>query len=124
MFYSRTTNYKVNRLHERALRLVYNDYISSFEALLSKDESFTVHHQNIQNLAIEIYKVLNNLSFGDFQDFFELSKISNLRTQHHLAIPQVNTVHQGKNSIRYFGPVIWNSIPHEIRNLKSLNAFK
>ena len=50
MFYSRTTNNKINKLHERALGLVYDDYVSAFVELLEKDNSFTVHHDNIQTL--------------------------------------------------------------------------
>ena len=30
----------------------------------------------------------------------------------------------GKGSIRYFGPVIWNSIPAEIRNANTLSSVK
>ena len=37
MFYSRKTNNRINKLHERALRLVYSDYESTFEDLLTKD---------------------------------------------------------------------------------------
>ena len=33
MFHSRQINHKVNKLHERALRIVYNDHFSSFEEL-------------------------------------------------------------------------------------------
>ena len=47
MFHGCKTNYKINRLQEQALRLIYNDYISSFEELLSKDGTFTIHEQNI-----------------------------------------------------------------------------
>ena len=36
MFCDRTHNAKINRLHERALQIAYNDYISSFEDLLVK----------------------------------------------------------------------------------------
>ena len=39
---------KINKLHERALRIVYNDTVTSFEELLVKDKTFTIHHQNIQ----------------------------------------------------------------------------
>ena len=55
MFHSRIMNNKINRIHERALRLVYSDHVSSFDELLKKDRSFAIHHRNIQSLAIELY---------------------------------------------------------------------
>ena len=61
MFHNRTLNNKINRLHERALRLVYDDENLSFEELLELDNSMTIHHRNLQKLAIEMYKIKNNL---------------------------------------------------------------
>ena len=54
MCYSRKLNNKINNLHYRALKMVYNDHTSSFDELLEKDGSFTIHHRNIQYLAIEM----------------------------------------------------------------------
>ena len=51
MFHSRKLNRKINHLHERALRLVYDDYTSYFDDLLQKDGSVSIHHRNIQNVA-------------------------------------------------------------------------
>ena len=62
IFQSRIVNKKINHLHERALRIAYKDYISSFEDLLKRGKSVTIHHRNIQSLAIELFKVLQNLS--------------------------------------------------------------
>ena len=70
MFHSRKSNNKINLLHERALRVIYNDGISSFEELLDKDNSFTVHHFNIQSLAIEMFKVINNIAATIIDDLF------------------------------------------------------
>ena len=61
IFHSRTINNKINRLHERALRIVYSDSKYSFEGLIMKDNSFSIHESNIYILAIEIYKFLNGL---------------------------------------------------------------
>ena len=55
-------NNKINRIHERALRLVYSDHVSSFDELLKKDGSFSIHHRNIPSLAIELYKFFHDLS--------------------------------------------------------------
>ena len=60
MFHSRKLNNRINKLHERTLRSVYKDPTLTFEQLLEKDNSFTIHQRNIQKLATEIYKVVNN----------------------------------------------------------------
>ena len=125
MFYSRQANNKINHLHERALRLVYNDYYSTFEELLEKDGSFTIHHYNIQTLCIELYKVYNNLAHLIFSDLFKRnSNPYNTRLQSDFVIPRINPVLKGSNSIRYYGPVIWNLISSEIKYVDSLETFK
>ena len=54
MLHSRTLNNDINCLHERALRIVYSNYKSSFNTLLEKDGSFSIHHRDSRSLAIEI----------------------------------------------------------------------
>ena len=68
MFHGRELNNKINHLHERSLRIVYEDNNSSFKELLTKGNSFTVHHTNIQSLAIELFKlkvILSNTIMDD-----------------------------------------------------------
>ena len=48
MFHSRTLNNKINRLHEKALRIVYSDFKANFGEHLEKDGSFSIDHRNIQ----------------------------------------------------------------------------
>ena len=57
MFHGRQVNNKINHLHERALRMVYEDSSSSFDTLLEKVMLFSVHDKSIQQLALEMYKV-------------------------------------------------------------------
>ena len=61
----------MNCLHERMLRIVYKDYKPSFAELLSEDKSLTVHRRNVQNLAIEMYKVKNELCSKIMLDFLK-----------------------------------------------------
>ena len=58
MCYNRSLNHRINRLHERCLRIIYSDKKSSFDELLDNDESVSIHPQNIQKLGIEVFKVL------------------------------------------------------------------
>ena len=70
MFHSRGFNNKTNRIHERALRITYKGKSSTFQELLEKDNSVSIHHRNIQKLAIEIYKVLHGFSPSILNDIF------------------------------------------------------
>ena len=54
MFHNRTLNNRINKLQERALRLVHNDNTSCFYESLQKDYFFIIHHRNIQKLAFEM----------------------------------------------------------------------
>ena len=62
MFHNCTLNNKIIRLHERCFKIIYNDKLSNFEELLHKDNSVSIHHNNIHALAIEMYKVVNGTS--------------------------------------------------------------
>ena len=125
MFHGRQINDKINKLHERALRIVYNDTVKSFEYWLIQDKYFTIHHQNIQLLAIEIYRAIHNLPRGNLGEFFVRNNHNySLPSESELLLPNVNSVFKGQNSISYFGSVIWNSIPFEIRKASSYQIFR
>ena len=73
MFPARTMNNKINSIDERGLRLTYYDQVSSFGELLKKDRSFSVHHRNIQSLAIELYNFFHGLSPSIVKNVFHFN---------------------------------------------------
>ena len=125
MFHSRTINHKINKLHERALRLVYNDEGMTFEELLEKDNSMTIHDRNLCKLATEMYKVKNGLSPLPIQELFS-SHVNtyDLRRNKTWDIPCVKTVEHGTETIRYRGPKTWELLPAYIKDSKSLPEFR
>ena len=69
MFCSMTLNTRINKLHERALRILYRDDVSSLEDLMARDKSITIHERNINLFAVEMYKVKYGIlpnALGDF----------------------------------------------------------
>jgi len=126
MFHSRCLNNKINRLHERCLRMIYNDKISTFEELLTKDNSVSIHHSNIHALAIEMYKVANDMSPQIMNEVFKLRNTPhyNLRHTSLFSTEVIHSVFNGSESASYLGPKIWEQIPAEIKNKDSLNGFK
>ena len=113
MCHSRTLNNKINRIHERALRIVYNDYKSNFKELLERDHSFTIHERNIQYLAIEAYRIKNGLSPVIMNDVFQFAKDSayGFRSGNHLQRTNIQTVNFGSESIKTLGSKLWDLIP-------------
>ena len=71
MCHSRTIIRKINSLHERCLRIIYNGKQSSFSELLEKDSSISLHMRNIQSLAIEMFRVSRNISPPIMNDIFK-----------------------------------------------------
>ena len=70
MCHSRNLNNKISKLHERCLRIAYNDKLSSFQNLLDQDRSVSLHTRNLQTLAIEMYKVSRGIAPKIFADIF------------------------------------------------------
>ena len=67
----KTSDNSINYLHERVLRTAYNDNVSTFEKLLEKDNSVTIHVKNLRILATELYKTKENLAVPIVHEVFE-----------------------------------------------------
>ena len=126
MCHSRANNRKINMLHERCLRIIYNDKQSSFTELLNKDSSVSIHIRNIQRPAIEMFKSYNGLSPPLMNNIFKLREKNpyNLRHVSDFSIPMINSVYHGTESILFLGPKIWDILPEKLKNIETLEVFK
>ena len=67
---------KTKKLHERSLYLCDNNYSSSYDELLSKQDLVNIHVRIIQQLMIEIFKCLKGISPPIMNEIFRLKNIS------------------------------------------------
>ena len=90
MFHNRTLNNRINRIHERALRIVYRDKTSNFTELLQKDNAVIVHQRNLQVLATEVYKVKMGLAPQLVKELFPVSTYAyNVRSAYEFKLENV-----------------------------------
>ena len=127
MFHSRKLNGRISKLHEMTLRMVYQDYVSSFTELLEKDKSTTIHNRNIQLLATELFKVKNGLSPTFMNEIFveNAQHYYDLRKKTEFKRNNVKTVYNRTETLTFLGPRTWEIVPDYIkkfrRNLRNLD---
>ena len=124
MYCQRKSNNLINRIHERALRIPYNDYISDFDTLLSNDDSVTVHQRNIQYLTLEIHKTINNLNPEFMKDIFCLKQQHYSARSQTRVHPKPKTVIYGVEPFGYKANQIWKSLPKDMQETKEMATFK
>ena len=109
----------------RALRFVYDDYESSPVKLLEYAKVPKLHVRRIRTMALETYKILNNLAPSCLKNLISVkdSKYS-FRYSNILDLPQVKTTTYGKKSFRFAAASLWNSLPDHFRTEGSFSHFK
>ena len=118
--HSRPLNTKINRIHGRALRIVYDDNVSTLEDILVKSGSILIHHRNLQNIAIEVNKALHNLSSVLMSDLFSFKNTTyNPRGGGKLKMSNIKTTNYGSETISYLAPKVWDLVPNEIKSIFS-----
>ena len=115
---------KIERIQERALRAVFKTTTETYEELLKRAKLPTLHNRRLQDIAILMYKVKNDLVPSYISEIFTRKGTRyNLRNSD-FEIPRFNTIRYGKHTLRYQGPYIWSKLENGMRELPSLSIFK
>ena len=106
MFHSRALNNRINKIHERALGLVYQNKKLSFSELLRLDNTVTKHQRNLQVLVTEIFKVKNKLSPEIMNQVFDFQEAyCNLRSEtSQFRRENIKTTYYSIQSVKFLGP--------------------
>ena len=116
-------NKEIDRVQKRALKILFNDYTSSFEEILQTIGSDMIHVKNLQNLMIEIFKCLSYEDPSFMWNLFKRKDLTyNLRSGSLLKLPTAKTY--GTSSLSFRGSILWNSLPDTIKDSPCANKFK
>ena len=125
MFCSRTSNNMINRLHERLVRIILNDYSSDFNILLENNNDICNQHRNIQALLIEVFKIKNELAPPIVESVSNKRfNTYNLRNFQEFAAERKRTVWYGLETLSYRYPKLWYLLPESLKEMNSLSQFK
>ena len=125
LFTTAKSKRKIEKIHERALKLSSNDVTNSYEEMLQKLGKCTMEQDRLKKLCIEIYKTLHDLNAPYMKSLFykSLNRTSK-RLKHNINVAKHNQANFGTKSLRVLGPKLWNNLPENIKNADSLATFK
>ena len=125
LFCGRKNSNKLEKLQERALRIVFNDFSSSYEFLCERANTLPLSFYRLRFLGIEMYKCIKEANPTYLNHLFcEQTSDYQLRDSSRLIQPKFNTFKFGFKSFRYFGAKLWNVLPVDIKQSESLFIFK
>ena len=117
--------HKMEKLHERCIRFIYNDYTSEYFALINAKNIQTLYAKRVATMCCEIYKTKSDLNAGYMKDLLaERPSIYPTRNINNLHIPKANLYTFGYNSYRIKGPKQWNILQEPTKTAPSLGNFK
>jgi len=116
---------KMEKIQERALKFIYDDHESSYEALLTKSKLPSLKIRRIRYIALETFKIINKQSPVYLHDLIEIKQNNySFRYKNTANLPRVRTTRYGLNSFKYFAAKTWNELPDHFRKETSFLQFK
>ena len=95
------------------------------DELLDHINQPSLQDRRIHDMFTLTYRALNGNTPVYIKNLLNVKDITyNLRGQHLVNVPRVNTTTYGLHSFRYFASKLWNSLPNSLRTAPTTNAFK
>ena len=121
MFCNKTNNKLIHKTYIRSLRSLLNNFTLNSEEILQITKRKTIHEINLQKLALEVYKSINNINPSMMSELFNV-KLNNysLRRSNLLSLPPT----KDPNSWVFRGVLIWNNLENDIKLNTTVAGFQ
>ena len=125
MFCYRGIMHKMNKIHERSLRLLLKNYKDDFQDLLRSSGDISIHQRCINFLLTEVYKYIHDLSPEIMNEVFSTrANIYNTRQFNVFETHILTSNRYRLNSIPYKANQLWNLLPESLKSSPLLTLFK
>ena len=112
-----TNNSKIEKIQERALKIVYNDYKSDYNVLLTKFGTDTMLQSRLKTMIMEVFKSLKGTNPVYIQNIFtNKDQPYDLRNSYLLIQKKTQTVTFGLRTFGYLGSKMWNDLPAHFKD--------
>ena len=124
MFWRKKQYLKIQKIHHKALKVVYNSN-KNYNKLLRDNNEFSIHQRHLRALICEVFKSLNNLNPEFMWSHFVFKNITyNIRNALLLRLPSAKSTSYGINSVLFRAYLLWNSVPQSVKYSKSIAELK
>ena len=121
-FCGKTNNQKLEKIQERALRILYFDYTSTYDELLDKAGTNTLLINRLRLMALTVFKSINSLNPPCLNDIFSNKSVPyRMRDSCMIEQPKRRTITFGLRSFSYVGAKVWNELPTYLKETTDLN---
>ena len=105
--------------------MVYNDKLSSYEILLSRNKSLDIYKTCMKALCVEMYRIRNFQVPTYMQSLFiPCSGNYELRDNNTFVLPKFDSKTYGYHSMSYIGAKVWGNISLKVKESKNIREFK
>ena len=111
------------KIQLRCLRIVYNDYSSDYQTLLKLSQNPAMEIKRLKDLALEIFKTMNDLNPSFMKNIFSAKLNARVRPKGILVKARKSTT-LGDKSLVTLGAKIWNAFPYNIRAFPKHKSIK
>ena len=124
MFCRKTLYSKIEKIHHKTLKVIHESNVS-YDNLLLRSNTVSVHQRYLRFLVTEIYKSISQLSPEFVWSYFTHKDMPyNLRKAPFLGLPKAHSCYYGTNAVHFRGSLIWNNLPAVVKSNDSLFEFK
>ena len=109
-FCGKTNNQKLEKIHERSLRILHDTFELTYEELLHKNGSSSLLLYRLKLFIIETYKSFHHMNAECLHDLFQLNNTIYETRSHKLIQPKRKTTSNGLRTFSYLGSKLWNDL--------------